>query len=107
MRCVVEVARRRARAQSTAPIRARKASAKLGMRELRVLWPHLRPHLRLALGAVACSIVAQAAALAAPILIRYGIDKGIRARTPRDAARRRCAAPRRPRSSTGSRSATR
>lgn len=49
----------------------------LGMRELRVLWPHLKPYLWLAVAAAALLLVAQAAALAAPLLIRYGIDHGI------------------------------
>ncbi len=52
-------------------------TVKLGMRELRVLWPHLRPYLWLAAAAALLLIVAQAAALAAPLLIRYGIDHGI------------------------------
>jgi ATP-binding cassette subfamily B protein len=52
-------------------------SAKLGMRELRVLWPHLRPFLWLAAASAFLLVIAQAAALAAPLLIRYGIDKGI------------------------------
>jgi ATP-binding cassette subfamily B protein len=50
---------------------------KFGRRELRVLWPHLRPFLWLALGSALLLIVAQAAALAAPLLIRRGIDAGI------------------------------
>ncbi len=51
--------------------------AKFGLRELRVLWPHLRPHLKLAIGGGVLLLVAQAAAIAAPLLIRYGIDEGI------------------------------
>ncbi len=50
---------------------------RFGRRELKVLWPHLRPHLKLALGSVLLLIFAQAAALATPFLIRNGIDKGI------------------------------
>ena len=46
--------------------------ARFGRRELRVLWPHLRPHMRLALGGGLLLVVAQAAALATPFLIRYG-----------------------------------
>jgi ATP-binding cassette subfamily B protein len=53
---------------------------RFGRRELKVLWPHLRPHLKLALGSVLLLIVAQAAALATPFLIRHGIDKGILAK---------------------------
>ena len=56
--------------------------AKFGMRELRVLWPHLRPHLKLALGGALLLVVAQAAAITAPLLIRYGIDEGILAKDP-------------------------
>jgi ATP-binding cassette subfamily B protein len=53
--------------------------ARLGMRELRVLWPHLRKHMKVGLGAMAMLVISQAAALVAPKLIQYGIDKGIRA----------------------------
>jgi ATP-binding cassette subfamily B protein len=52
-------------------------SVRLGMRELRVLWPHLRPHLWLALWSALLLVVAQGAALAAPLLIKYGMDAGI------------------------------
>jgi ATP-binding cassette subfamily B protein len=52
-------------------------TVRFGMRELRVLWPHLRPHMSLALGAAGLLIVAQAAAIATPWIIRYGIDEGI------------------------------
>jgi ATP-binding cassette subfamily B protein len=41
------------------------------------LWPHLKPHLRTGIAAALLLIVSQAAALAAPRLIQYGIDKGI------------------------------
>lgn len=51
--------------------------ARLGMRELRILWPHLRPHIRLGVAAALLLIVAQGAALVAPRLIQYGIDEGI------------------------------
>ena len=54
--------------------------ARFGRRELKVLWPHLRPHLKLALGSALLLVVAQAAALATPFLIRHGIDKGILAK---------------------------
>jgi ATP-binding cassette subfamily B protein len=54
-------------------------AARFGMRELRVLWPHLRPHLKLGIGAALLLVVSQAAALVVPLLIRYGIDEGIRA----------------------------
>lgn len=57
--------------------------ARFGRRELRVLWPHLRPHMRLALAGGLLLVVAQAAALATPFLIRYGIDEGILAKDPR------------------------
>ena len=56
--------------------------AKFGLRELRVLWPHLRPHLWLAVGSMLLLLVAQASAIAAPLLIRYGIDEGILAKDP-------------------------
>ena len=59
---------------------AEEVEAKFGMRELRVLWPHLRPHLWLAVGGGLLLVVAQAAALAAPLLIRHGIDEGILAK---------------------------
>jgi len=52
-------------------------AAHFGKRELRVLWPHLRPHLRIGVGAALLLIVSQAAALAAPRLIQYGMDKGV------------------------------
>jgi len=54
--------------------------ARFGRRELKVLWPHLRPHLKLAFSSVLLLIVAQAAALATPFLIRHGIDRGILAK---------------------------
>ncbi|MGH7859624.1 MAG: ABC transporter ATP-binding protein [Candidatus Binatia bacterium] len=57
-------------------------AAHFGKRELRILWPHLRPHIRLGVYAALLLIVSQAAALAAPRLIQYGIDQGIRARDP-------------------------
>ncbi|MEX0875008.1 MAG: ABC transporter ATP-binding protein [Actinomycetota bacterium] len=56
--------------------------AKFGRRELRVLWPHLRPHLRYAVISVLLLVVAQGAALATPFLIRFGIDEGILADDP-------------------------
>ncbi len=56
--------------------------AKFGRRELSVLWPHLRPHMRLALGAGLLLLVAQGAALSTPFLIRYGIDQGILGKDP-------------------------
>jgi ATP-binding cassette subfamily B protein len=56
--------------------------AKFGRRELRVLWPHLRPHMRLAVGSALLLVVAQAAALATPFFIRYGMDEGILGRDP-------------------------
>jgi len=55
-------------------------SAHFGRRELRVLYPHLRPHVRVGLAAASLLIASQAAALAAPRLIEYGLDKGILAR---------------------------
>jgi ATP-binding cassette subfamily B protein len=60
--------------------RASEESARFGRHELRILWPHLRPHLRYAVAAASLLIVAQAAALAAPFLIRHGIDAGIMGR---------------------------
>lgn len=51
--------------------------AHLGLREFKVLWPHLRPHLRYGVGALLLLVVAQAGALAAPFLIKYGIDEGV------------------------------
>ena len=57
-------------------------NAKFGRRELRVLWPHLRPHIRLAVGGALLLVVAQAAALATPFLIRYGIDEGVVRKEP-------------------------
>jgi ATP-binding cassette, subfamily B, bacterial len=51
--------------------------ARFGLRELKVLWPHLRPHAKFAIGSLLLLLVAQAAALAAPILIKRGIDDGI------------------------------
>ncbi len=53
-----------------------------GRRELRVLWPHLRPHVSLAVWSVVFLVVAQGAALATPFLIRYGIDEGIGGKDP-------------------------
>jgi ATP-binding cassette subfamily B protein len=54
--------------------------ARFGRRELQVLWPHLRPHLKLAVGALVLLLVAQAAALATPRLVQIGIDQGILAK---------------------------
>jgi ATP-binding cassette subfamily B protein len=51
--------------------------AKFGRRELKVLWPHLRPHIKLAVGSLSLLVVAQGAALAAPFFIKHGIDEGI------------------------------
>ncbi len=56
--------------------------AKFGKRELAVLWPHLRPHKRLAFGSIGLLVIAQAAALATPFLIRIGIDEGILGEDP-------------------------
>ncbi|MGH2668532.1 MAG: ABC transporter ATP-binding protein, partial [bacterium] len=56
--------------------------ARFGRRELKVLWPHLRPHMRLAVFSMLLLLVAQAAALATPFFIRYGIDEGILAGEP-------------------------
>jgi ATP-binding cassette subfamily B protein len=56
--------------------------AHFGRRELKVLWPHLRPHIKLGVLAGLLLIVSQAAALLAPRLIQFGIDKGIQARDP-------------------------
>jgi ATP-binding cassette subfamily B protein len=53
--------------------------AHFGRRELRILWPYLRPHLRVGIVAALLLIVSQGAALAAPRLIQFGMDKGIRA----------------------------
>lgn len=50
---------------------------KLGRRELRILGPHLRPHLGAAILAGMLLIVAQVGALASPFLLRMGIDQGI------------------------------
>jgi ATP-binding cassette subfamily B protein len=48
-----------------------------GRRELRVLYPHLRPHLRIGLVAALLLIVSQGSALFAPRIIQWGIDLGI------------------------------
>lgn len=53
-----------------------------GRRELRVLWPHLRPHVSFAIWSLVLLVVAQGAALATPFLIRYGIDEGITDKDP-------------------------
>ncbi len=58
-------------------------AARFGRRELRILWPHLRPHMRLAIVGGLLLVVAQGAALATPFLIRYGIDEGILAKNTR------------------------
>jgi ATP-binding cassette subfamily B protein len=57
-------------------------ATRFGRRELRVLWPHLRPHIRLAVWGAVLLVVAQGAALATPFLIRYGIDEGIGEKDP-------------------------
>ncbi len=51
--------------------------AHFGLREMRVLLPHLRPHLRFAVGSVLLLVGAQAAAIAAPVLIQRGVDQGV------------------------------
>ncbi len=51
--------------------------ARFGKRELKVLWPHLRPHMKLGITAALLLIVSQAAALVVPRVIQFGIDKGI------------------------------
>ncbi|HYZ91246.1 MAG TPA: ABC transporter ATP-binding protein [Actinomycetota bacterium] len=56
--------------------------AHFGRRELRVLWPNLRPHVKLAVWSAVLLVVAQGAALATPFLIRYGIDEGIGKKDP-------------------------
>jgi ATP-binding cassette subfamily B protein len=56
--------------------------AKFGRKELKVLWPHLKPHLKLAAASMLLLLVSQAAALATPFLIRLGIDEGIVAKNP-------------------------
>jgi ATP-binding cassette, subfamily B, bacterial len=56
--------------------------AHFGKRELAILWPHLRPHLKLAVGSLGLLVLAQAAALATPKLVQIGIDEGILAKDP-------------------------
>jgi ATP-binding cassette subfamily B protein len=56
--------------------------ARFGRRELSILWPHLRPHLKLAAGSLGLLLLAQAAALATPRLVQIGIDEGILAKDP-------------------------
>jgi ATP-binding cassette, subfamily B, bacterial len=56
--------------------------AHFGKRELSILWPHLRPHLKLAAGSLLLLIVAQAAALVTPRLVQFGIDEGILGKDP-------------------------
>ena len=56
--------------------------AHFGRRELSILWPHLRPHLKLALGSLLLLVFSQAAALATPFFIRIGIDEGIIGKDP-------------------------
>lgn len=51
--------------------------AHFGRRELAILWPHLRPHLKLAFGSLLLLLVAQVAALVTPFFVRIGIDEGI------------------------------
>ena len=53
-----------------------------GKRELAILWPHLRPHLKLAFGALLLLMVAQGAALVTPWFVRFGIDQGILGKDP-------------------------
>lgn len=53
-----------------------------GRKELKILWPHLRPHLRLGVFASLLLIVSQMAALVVPKIIQYGIDKGITPKHP-------------------------
>lgn len=71
-----------ARALDAADPREEGEAAHFGRRELRVLWPHLRPHAKLGVAAVLLLVVSQGAALMAPWLIRFGIDRGIRANDP-------------------------
>ena len=61
--------------------------AHFGKRELSILWPHLRPHLKLAAGSLLLLIVAQAAALVTPRLVQFGIDQGILGKDPVEAHR--------------------
>jgi ATP-binding cassette, subfamily B, bacterial len=56
--------------------------AKLGRRELKTLWPHLRPHLRLGVLGVTLLIVSQGAALIAPRILQYGLDEGVMRKDP-------------------------
>jgi ATP-binding cassette, subfamily B, bacterial len=55
------------------------AQPRFGLRELRILWPHLRPHLWLGVASALLLVLAQAAALITPLAIRYGIDEGVMA----------------------------
>ena len=54
--------------------------AHFGKRELKVLWPHLRGHIRVGILASLLLFVSSAAALVAPRLIQTGIDKGVLAK---------------------------
>ncbi len=56
--------------------------AHFGKRELAILWPHLRPHLKLAVGSLFLLLLAQGAALVTPKLVQIGIDDGIFAKDP-------------------------
>jgi ATP-binding cassette subfamily B protein len=56
--------------------------AHFGKRELSILWPHLRPHLKLAVGSLLLLVLAQGAALVTPKLVQIGIDDGIFKKDP-------------------------
>src|SRR5262245_28599892 len=51
---------------------------KLGRRELAILGPFLRPHLWRSVYATALLLAGQLSTLIAPLLLKYGIDQGIR-----------------------------
>ncbi len=59
------------------------SQARFGKSELRLLWPHLRPHLRYGVIASIALMFSQAGALAAPWLVGRGVDKGILSRNER------------------------
>jgi ATP-binding cassette subfamily B protein len=56
------------------------SQAHFGRKELKLLWPHLRPHIRFGVIASIMLVVSSAASLAAPYLIKVGIDSGVLAK---------------------------
>ena len=56
------------------------SQAHFGRKELKLLWPHLRPHIRLGVIASIMLVLSSGASLAAPWLIKNGLDKGVLAK---------------------------